>query len=107
MEIIETGNLGRIKTETTEDVVTAQLFTTIYGVGELSPMRTHITLLRGSTGPNTAYSWYSMGLRTLKDVEEQKFGIKLSGAQKVSNYPYLPFERCLSIPYGVAWSQVP
>ena len=35
MEIIETGGLERIKTETTDDVVTAKLFMTIYGVGKI------------------------------------------------------------------------
>lgn len=34
MEIVKTGDLERIQTETTEDVVTAKLFMTIYGVGK-------------------------------------------------------------------------
>jgi DNA polymerase lambda len=34
MEIVRTGDLERIKYERTEDVVVAQVFTKIYGVGK-------------------------------------------------------------------------
>ncbi|VDB90035.1 unnamed protein product [Peniophora sp. CBMAI 1063] len=66
MEVIRTGNLRRIKHERTEDIVVAQLFQGIYGVG-----------------PAKAREWYLMGARTLDDLREGKFGIKLSDAQKI------------------------
>jgi hypothetical protein len=37
MEILKTGDLERIQTETTEGVIAAKLFMTIYGVGMVLP----------------------------------------------------------------------
>jgi DNA polymerase lambda len=42
-------------------------------------------------GPNIAYSWYAMGLRTLEDVRSRKYGIKLSSAQEVTYFFGLSF----------------
>ncbi|KZV66602.1 hypothetical protein PENSPDRAFT_654747 [Peniophora sp. CONT] len=66
MEIIRTGDLRRINHERTDDFVTMQLFQGIYGVG-----------------PNKAREWYQAGARTLEDLKEGKFGIKLTAAQKI------------------------
>jgi DNA polymerase lambda len=85
MEIIKTGDLERIQTETTEDVVTAKLFMTIYGVGNIYVLSCLVSRVKSSlTGPNIAYSWYALGLRTLDDVRSRMYGIKLSTAQEVA-----------------------
>ena len=82
MEIVRTGDLERIKYERTEDVVVAQVFTKIYGVGERyfpKPVLPLIVLI----GPVLARQWYLEGLRTLDDVRNRKNGIKLSNHQEV------------------------
>ena len=66
MEVIRTGNLRRIQYERTEDLVIRQRFQGIYGVG-----------------PNKAREWYQEGARSLEDLREGKYGIKLSAAQKI------------------------
>ncbi|GBE86849.1 hypothetical protein SCP_1000910 [Sparassis crispa] len=66
MEIIQTGNLRRIKYERTEDVGVINLLQGIYGVGR-----------------NTAFQWYAAGCRTLEDVKARKGGIKLSASQEI------------------------
>ena len=40
-----------------------------------------------SVGPHLATRWYCLGLRTLDDVAKEKFGIKLTAAQKVYAHP--------------------
>ncbi|KZS86671.1 Nucleotidyltransferase [Sistotremastrum niveocremeum HHB9708] len=66
MEIVQTGELERLKHARTDDIVVAQLFQGIYGVG-----------------PATAFSWYSQGLRTLEDVKNGKNGVSLSLVQEI------------------------
>ncbi|KIJ61681.1 hypothetical protein HYDPIDRAFT_42398 [Hydnomerulius pinastri MD-312] len=66
MEIIETGSLKRITYENTEDVEATKVFQGIYGVGR-----------------QTAFAWFSSGLRTLDDVKSRKGGLKLSAVQEI------------------------
>ncbi|KAI0743040.1 hypothetical protein C8Q80DRAFT_1221327 [Daedaleopsis nitida] len=66
MEIINTGNLTRIETELTDDVIVCWKFIGIYGVGM-----------------KTARIWYNNGCRTLEDVAARKGRIKLSAAQEI------------------------
>ncbi|KAF8181108.1 DNA polymerase lambda [Pholiota molesta] len=65
-EILETGELQRIKYETTKDVEVTRLFQGIYGVGQ------HI-----------AFQWYSAGCRTLEDLKSGKGGVKLNHVQEI------------------------
>ncbi|KAJ7457053.1 DNA polymerase lambda [Mycena latifolia] len=66
MEIIDTGDLRRIKYENSDDVKVRKIFQGIYGVGQ-----------------TTAYQWYSAGCRTLDDLKAGKFGVVLTPAQKI------------------------
>lgn len=66
MEIINTGGLKRLEYERTEQTVVSEIFQDIYGVG-----------------PQLATRWFSLGLRTLEDVAQEKFGIKLTAAQRI------------------------
>ncbi|KAL0574084.1 hypothetical protein V5O48_007869 [Marasmius crinis-equi] len=66
MEIIETGELRRIKHETTESVQVTRVFQGIYGVGQA-----------------TALKWYANGCRTLEDLKKGKGGVRLSMAQSI------------------------
>ncbi|KAH9942097.1 hypothetical protein B0H21DRAFT_824163 [Amylocystis lapponica] len=66
MEILETGELQRIKYERTPDFTALKLFIQIYGAG-----------------PYTARKWFAAGCRTLEDVKSGKGGIKLSSVQKI------------------------
>lgn len=66
MEVIRTGNLKRIRYEQDERTVIVGIFRGIYGVGT-----------------TVAYDWYSRGLRTLEDVKQRRFGIKLTAAQDI------------------------
>ncbi|THH19156.1 hypothetical protein EW146_g1962 [Bondarzewia mesenterica] len=66
MEIIQTGELRRIRYEKTDDVEVVKVLMGIYGVGQ-----------------KTAYMWYSAGCRTLDDVRQRRCGIKLSAAQEI------------------------
>ncbi|KAG6374231.1 hypothetical protein JVT61DRAFT_4890 [Boletus reticuloceps] len=66
MEIINTGDLERIKYENTEDVAATRIFQGIYGVGR-----------------HTAFAWFASGLRTLDDVRAGKCDLKLSTAQEI------------------------
>ena len=52
MEIVRTGDLERIKYERTEDVMVAQVFTKIYGVGQryFSKPGLPLIVLIGSSG---------------------------------------------------------
>ncbi|KAI0686927.1 Nucleotidyltransferase, partial [Cytidiella melzeri] len=68
MEIIKTGSLRRISYERTQDVYVVMAFQGIYGVGE---------------SLSTAYQWYVNGCRSLDDVKEGKFGVRLSSAQQI------------------------
>ncbi|KAJ7658507.1 hypothetical protein B0H17DRAFT_1096959 [Mycena rosella] len=66
MEIVETGDLRRIKWENTADVSIGKLFQGIYGVGQ-----------------TTAIMWYAAGCRTLEDLKAGKGGVVLTPAQKI------------------------
>ncbi|KAL5498395.1 hypothetical protein ACEPAH_2537 [Sanghuangporus vaninii] len=66
VEIIETGDLERIKFDNTEDVQAIKSFTNIYGVGL-----------------ETAKKWYIVGCKTLEDIRNRKSGIKLSEVQEI------------------------
>ncbi|KAF9016733.1 Nucleotidyltransferase [Hymenopellis radicata] len=70
-EIISTGELSRIEVENTEDVKVTRIFQGIYGVG-----------------PLTALKWYYSGARTLEDVRQEKYRIKLSEAQRIGLHNY-------------------
>ncbi|KAF8970645.1 hypothetical protein BDZ97DRAFT_1790287 [Flammula alnicola] len=65
-EILQTGDLQRIKYEKTKDVEVTQLFQGIYGVGQ-----------------SIAFQWYSAGCRTLDDVKAGKGGVKLTPVQEI------------------------
>lgn len=65
-EILQTGGLRRIKYETTEEVIVSRVFQGIYGVGL-----------------KTSLLWYGAGNRTLDDIRTEKYGSKLSNAQKI------------------------
>ncbi|KAF9472631.1 hypothetical protein BDN70DRAFT_915818 [Pholiota conissans] len=65
-EILQTGDLRRIKYETTKDVQVTRIFQGIYGVGQ------HI-----------AYQWYLAGCRTLDDLKSGVGGVKLTPAQEI------------------------
>ncbi|KAK0446787.1 hypothetical protein EV421DRAFT_1791382 [Armillaria borealis] len=65
-EILQTGGLRRIKYETTEEVIVSRVFQGIYGVGL-----------------KTSLLWYGAGNRTLDDIKTEKYGTKLSNAQKI------------------------
>jgi Fingers domain of DNA polymerase lambda len=86
MEIINTGKLKRIDYERTELTVVSEIFRQIYGVGRCmcSEGMSHLF----SIGPHLATRWYCLGLRTLDDVAKEKFGIKLTAAQKVCAHPH-------------------
>ncbi|KAI9459348.1 hypothetical protein HD554DRAFT_2206999 [Boletus coccyginus] len=66
MEIINTGDLKRIKYENTEDVAATRVFQGIYGVGR-----------------HTSFAWFASGLRTLDDVRARKGGLMLTTAQEI------------------------
>ncbi|KAL5478955.1 hypothetical protein ACEPAI_2242 [Sanghuangporus weigelae] len=66
VEIIETGDLERIRFDNTEDVHAIKSFTNIYGVGL-----------------ETARKWYIMGCKTLEDIRNRKGDIKLSEVQEI------------------------
>ncbi|KAJ7092439.1 DNA polymerase lambda [Mycena belliarum] len=66
MEIVNTGDLQRIKWENTEDVGVRKTFQGIYGVGQ-----------------STAYKWYAAGCRTLDDLKAGVGGVELTPAQKI------------------------
>ncbi|TCD65161.1 stretch-activated cation channel mid1 [Steccherinum ochraceum] len=66
MEIIETGDLQRIKYTNTEDVKVVKLFMGIYGAG-----------------PQVATKWYANGCRTLEDLKNGKGGVRLSSVQRI------------------------
>ncbi|KJA24901.1 hypothetical protein HYPSUDRAFT_183221 [Hypholoma sublateritium FD-334 SS-4] len=65
-EILQTGELQRIKYEKSEDVLVTRLFQGIYGVGQA-----------------TAFQWYAAGCRTLQDLRRGTGGVKLSAVQKI------------------------
>lgn len=65
-EILETGELRRIRYERTDEVKSTRLFQGIYGVGR-----------------STAFKWYAAGCRTLDDISAGKFGVSLSRAQEI------------------------
>ncbi|KAL0952633.1 hypothetical protein HGRIS_006880 [Hohenbuehelia grisea] len=66
MEILNTGDLQRIKYERSEDVTVTHIFQGIYGVGQ-----------------STAWKWYANGCRSLQDVKTGVGGVKLSPAQAI------------------------
>ncbi|KAG9308110.1 hypothetical protein JVU11DRAFT_12542 [Chiua virens] len=66
MEIVNTGDLRRIRYENTEDVASTKVFQGIYGVGRC-----------------IAFAWFASGLRTLDDVRARKGGLKLSTSQEI------------------------
>ncbi|KAF7297381.1 DNA polymerase lambda [Mycena indigotica] len=66
MEIVNTGDLQRIKYENTPELRTRKVFQGVYGVG-----------------PMIAQKFYNAGCRTLLDLVEGKGGIVLTEAQKV------------------------
>ncbi|KAG9101063.1 hypothetical protein FRC06_003406 [Ceratobasidium sp. 370] len=75
-EFIATGCVAKIAAQTTEDLAVTRLFQGIYGVG-----------------PQTAYSWYVRGLRTLADVRNRVGGIVLSSAQELGLEYYADLQR--------------
>ncbi|KAG8700976.1 hypothetical protein FRC08_004345 [Ceratobasidium sp. 394] len=75
-EFIATGCVAKIAAQTTEDLAVTRLFQGIYGVG-----------------PQTAYSWYVRGLRTLADVRNRVAGIALSSAQELGLEYYADLQR--------------
>ncbi|KAG8743848.1 hypothetical protein FRC10_011315 [Ceratobasidium sp. 414] len=75
-EFIATGCVAKIAAQTTEDLAVTRLFQGIYGVG-----------------PQTAYSWYVRGLRTLADVRNRVGGIVLSSAQELGVKYYGDLQR--------------
>jgi DNA polymerase lambda len=66
MEIVQTGALQRIAAEDTEEYRVCRLFAGIYDVGA-----------------KRARQWWTMGLRTLEDVEKRKAEIRLTRNQAV------------------------
>jgi DNA polymerase lambda len=68
--------VAKIAAQTTEDLAVSRLFQGIYGVG-----------------PQTAYSWYVRGLRTLNDVRNRVDGIVLSAAQELGLQYYADLQR--------------
>ena len=83
-EILQTGELQRIKYERSEDVLVTRLFQGIYGVGELG----HGFGSNNSPdwvlpGQATAFQWYAAGCRKLEDLRRGKGGVKLSVVQKI------------------------
>ena len=85
MEVIETGHLRRLDYERTEETVVAQLFLGIHGVGKRSCNLDHHSMYSPCTalGPGVAKKWYDIGLRTIYDLRQRKFGVKLTPAQEV------------------------
>lgn len=75
-EFISTGRVSKIAAQTTEDLAVTRLFQGIYGVG-----------------PQTAYSWYVRGLRTLADVRNRVGGIALSSSQALGLEYYSDLQR--------------
>ncbi|KAF8602211.1 Nucleotidyltransferase, partial [Ceratobasidium sp. AG-I] len=75
-EFIFTGRVSKIAAQTTEDLAVTRLFQGIYGVG-----------------PQTAYSWYVRGLRTLADVRNRMGGIALSNSQVLGLEYYSDLQR--------------
>lgn len=68
--------MSKIAAQTTEDLAVTRLFQGIYGVG-----------------PQTAYSWYVRGLRTLTDVRNRMGGIVLSNSQLLGLEYYSDLQR--------------
>lgn len=68
--------MSKIAVQTTEDLAVTRLFQGIYGVG-----------------PQTAYSWYVRGLRTLADVRNRMGGIILSSSQLLGLEYYSDLQR--------------
>lgn len=68
--------MSKIAAQTTEDLAVTRLFQGIYGVG-----------------PQTAYSWYVRGLRTLADVRNRVGGIALSSSQALGLEYYSDLQR--------------
>lgn len=83
-EILETGELQRIKYETTKDVEVTRLFQGIYGVGK-DPVCVLLltTLIKPIVGQNISFQWYSAGCRTLEDLRSDKGGVKLNHVQEI------------------------
>ncbi|CAE6411940.1 unnamed protein product [Rhizoctonia solani] len=75
-EFIAKGCVAKIAAQTTEDLAVTRLFQGIYGVG-----------------PQTAFSWYVRGLRTLADVRNRVDGIVLSPAQELGLQYYTDLQR--------------
>jgi DNA polymerase lambda len=82
MEILQTGNLRRIRYERTEDVEATKVFQGIYGVGKRG-LFVAIRLPNKPPGQTTAFKWYASGCRSLDDVKARKGGIKLSAVQEI------------------------
>lgn len=84
MEIIRTGGLKRLDYERTPQVIAVQKFLQIHGVGKKMVQHDLFCLISlAILGNNVAHTWYNMGLRTIEDVRQGKFGVKLTLAQQV------------------------
>jgi len=83
MEIINTGDLKRIKYENTEDVAATRVFQGIYGVGKYPLLSLLVDNLIIHSGRHTAFAWFASGLRTLDDVRARKGGLVLLTAQEI------------------------
>lgn len=85
MEIIQTGDLQRLRYERTDSVAITNLFYGIYGVGALClPSSPFSKLcLTVSIGRQTAYKWFVRGCRTLEDLSQGKNGVRLSEVQSI------------------------
>lgn len=83
MEVIETGHLRRLDYERTEETVVAQRFMDIHGVGKRPGDYHSVYSPCTALGPGVAKKWYDMGLRTMDDLRQRKFGVKLTPAQEV------------------------
>ncbi len=83
-EILQTGELQRIKYERSEDVLVTRLFQGIYGVGEIG----HNFGSNNSPdwvlpGQVTAFQWYARWMQEARGLEARKGGVKLSAVQKI------------------------
>ncbi|KAH0833829.1 hypothetical protein J3R83DRAFT_10993 [Lanmaoa asiatica] len=83
MEIVNTGDLRRIKYENTEDVAATRIFKAFMVLACPTAFPYWLTMLSIHSGRHTAFAWFSSGLRTLDDVRTRKGGLKLSTAQEI------------------------
>lgn len=97
MEIINTGDLERIKYENTAEVTASRIFQGIYGVGKYPLFFSLVDDTQPRPGRHTAFAWYASGLRTLDDIRARKGGLKLSMAQEIGLEFYDGEKYCIFI----------